>query len=185
MFEALAPQLRDAGFDDAIAAECLTFAAEERRHGVLCGAVVEALGGEAVADVPARPRFPDHVDASRRAAAMRNVISVCCMSETVAVALIGAEKLEMPDGALRVLLSRIHADEVGHARFGWRLLERFAHTLSGDENAEIRCVHTRGAPRAPPATTSYRICRTAMRPSVVRRSDCAAEGMRGVCFSRP
>lgn len=59
------------------------------------------------------------------------------MSETVAVALIGAERLEMPDGPLRNILTEIYADEVGHARFGWRLLELFAPTLDDEERVAI------------------------------------------------
>lgn len=45
VFEALADQLADAGFAHADVVRCRGFAAEERRHGVLCGAVVESLGG--------------------------------------------------------------------------------------------------------------------------------------------
>jgi hypothetical protein len=45
------------------------------------------------------------------------------------VALIGAERLEMPEGALRELLTAIYADEVGHARFGWRLVSRLVNDL--------------------------------------------------------
>jgi hypothetical protein len=61
------------------------------------------------------------------------------MSETVAVALIGAERLEMPEGTeLRALLTRIWADEIGHARFGWRLLEKLAPSLDAAERDAIR-----------------------------------------------
>jgi hypothetical protein len=136
VFEALGSELGKA-FDPALEAECAVFADEERRHGVLCGAVVEACGGEARAPIPARPPFPRHPDAPPRAAALRNLIHVCCMSETVAVSLIGAERLEMPEGALRTLLSRIYADEVGHARFGWRLLERVGDELDGAEREAV------------------------------------------------
>ena len=59
---------------------------------------------------------------SRLEAALRNVLSVSCLSETVAVALIGAERAEMPSGRLRQLLTRIWPDDVGHARFGWQLV---------------------------------------------------------------
>ncbi len=151
VFTALAAQLDAAGFDeegecrtlersessDSIGDECLIFAEEERQHGVLCGAVVEALGGEARGKLFEAPKFPLHEDAPRRAGVLRNVISVCCMSETVAVALIGAERLEMPEGELRALLTRIWADEIGHARFGWRLLERVAPRLDDEERASI------------------------------------------------
>jgi hypothetical protein len=132
VFEALAAQLAAAGLPVRDVAECRGFAAEERRHGVLCGAVVEALGGEARAEIRAPEAVPAHDDApSALEAALRNVLSVCCLSETVAVALIGAERLEMPEGELRELLTSIWADEVGHARFGWRLLERVAPALDG------------------------------------------------------
>jgi hypothetical protein len=137
VFEALSHQLEQAGFEAELARECRSFAGEERRHGVLCAAVVEALGGRARAAIPERPAYPEHEDSPPRAAALRNVIHVCCMSETVAVALIGAERLEMPDGPLRELLTRIYADEVGHARFGWRMLERFGRGLSGEERAAV------------------------------------------------
>ncbi len=136
VFEALAEQL-DEHWSDEHARECRAFAAEERRHGTLCGAVVEAAGGEARTALRPSPDYPAHDDAPPRARALRNVIHVCCMSETVAVALIGAERLEMPNGALRGLLTRIWADEVGHARFGWRLLERSAGDLSTDERTAI------------------------------------------------
>jgi hypothetical protein len=137
VFEALARQLARAGLADVVA-EVRAFADEERRHGVLCGAVVEALGGHAHAEVDDPLPIPDHFDAdSPLEAALRNAISICCLSETVAVALIGAERLEMPLGDLRELLTRIWADEIGHARFGWRLLARVAPTLAEATKARL------------------------------------------------
>ncbi len=130
VFEALSSQLAAAGLPQADVAEVSGFAAEERRHGVLCGAVVEALGGEARAEIDVPEEIPLHDDAATPLeAALRNVLSVCCLSETVAVSLIGAERFEMPEGELRALLTTIWADEVGHSRFGWRLLERVGPTL--------------------------------------------------------
>lgn len=129
VFEGLAAQIRAANLDPALAAECERFAAEERRHGVLCGAVVEALGGEAVAHRPARDAYPVHADVDPREGLVRNLLSISCSSETVAVALIGAERLEMPEGSLRELLTTIWADEIGHARFGWRLVAQVVPTL--------------------------------------------------------
>jgi len=137
VFVALAQQLTLCGYEED-ADEVREFAAEERKHGVLCGAVVEALGGEAKGELFEEIEFPLHRDAPPRAALARNVISICCMSETVAVALIGAERLEMPDGDLREILTGIWADEIGHARFGWRLLEKLVPTLSEDERAAVR-----------------------------------------------
>ena len=131
VFDGLARQFAAAGVMD-IVDEVKGFASEERRHGVLCGAVVEALGGEALADVPDGDEYPDHEDAAPLEAALRNMLSICCLSETVAVSLIGAERLEMPEGELRELLTKIYSDEVGHSRFGWRTLARLAPSLSAD-----------------------------------------------------
>jgi hypothetical protein len=137
VFEALASQLRDANLDDDTVRACESFAHEERRHGVLCGAVVEALGGEACANRLENKPFPRHDDVSPIEAAVRNVLSVCCLSETVAVALIGAERFEMPEGPLRDLLSTIWSDEIGHARFGWSLLESLAPSFDDATRARL------------------------------------------------
>src|SRR5262245_4131109 len=98
VFEQLAAQMERAGLPADIVKTCAAFAEEERTHGVLCGAVVEALGGEALA--PALPALdlPEHEDVDRREAVLRNVLSIACLSESVAVALIGAERLRMPEG---------------------------------------------------------------------------------------
>ncbi len=134
VFAALADQLDEAGFDGA---SCREFAAEERRHGAACGAVVEAFGGEARFDMEPSPPLPQHRDTTRRVAVLRNVMHVGCMSETVAVALIAAERLEMPDGPLRELLTSIWADEIGHARFGWTTLAREVPLLTEAERAAL------------------------------------------------
>jgi hypothetical protein len=132
VFDGLARQIRRAGLDEELARECEGFAAEERFHGVLCGAVVEAACGEARAPAPERDELPLHDDVAPHEALARNLMSVCCLSETAAVALIGAERLRMPEGSLRALMSRIYGDEVGHARFGWHLLSRLVPALDRD-----------------------------------------------------
>jgi hypothetical protein len=137
VFAALAEQARALSLDAATVDALREFEAEERRHGVLCGAVVEGLGGEARAPVSEPRAVPRHESVPAREGFLRNVLSVSCLSETVAVALIGAERMEMPEGALRDLLTRIWADEVGHARFGWRLLGELAGTLSVAERARL------------------------------------------------
>lgn len=172
VFEGLAEQFSLAGMHD-IVDEVRAFADEERRHGVLCGAVVEALGGEACAEVADGAAYPAHEDAgSPLEAALRNMLSICCLSETVAVSLIGAERLEMPEGELRDLLTKIFADEVGHSRFGWRTLARVAPTLDsatkerlGDYLAvafahlvEHELGHLPIASQPPPEGVAYGLC---------------------------
>jgi hypothetical protein len=107
------------------------------RRGRLCGAVVEALGGEAVFEPRDDAEFPEHEDVPRAEAALRNLLSISCLSETVAVSLIGAERIEMPEGELRDLLTKIYADEVGHARFSWRLLPELTRLLGDEGRARI------------------------------------------------
>ncbi|MFO0669740.1 MAG: ferritin-like domain-containing protein [Polyangiaceae bacterium] len=124
VFSALAEQMASAGFADDEVDAVRTFAEEERTHGVLCGRVVESAGGTAIGAFRDEGDLPTHDDVSPREAVLRNLLSVSCLSETIAVALIGAERLEMPESPLRELLTRIWADEVGHARFGWRIVHR-------------------------------------------------------------
>jgi hypothetical protein len=121
VFEGLALQVEEAGLDRALVESCRTFAREERTHGALCGAVVEALGRRAEAPARRDDPFPMHRGVGLVEGVLRNVLSISCLSETVAVSLIGAERLKMPAGSLRGLLTRIWADEIGHARFGWKL----------------------------------------------------------------
>lgn len=124
VFEALAAQLAAAGAATSEVRAVAAMADEERRHGVLCAAVVEALGGAAVGVLPVPEVMPAHGEVDRVEAVTRNLLSVGCLSETVAVALIGAERLRMPAGPLREVLTQILADEVGHARLGWRWVAR-------------------------------------------------------------
>lgn len=123
VFGALLQQAMAAGISAKRTAELAAFASEELHHARQCAAAVCALGGDAHAPLPHLPAVPDHADAGSPLAAMlRNVISVCCLSETVAVALIRAETLQIGPPPLKALLDGILADEVGHARWGWTLL---------------------------------------------------------------
>src|SRR5450631_3416113 len=70
VFVALARQLEECGYEEE-ADEVTQFAEEERQHGALCGAVVEALGGEAKGELFDAPPFPPHRDAPKRAALLR------------------------------------------------------------------------------------------------------------------
>ena len=133
VFEALATQLEAVGAPAEDVARCREFADQERSHGVLCGAVVEALGGEARADIAEPEPVPEHPDVTPLEGVLRNLIHVGCMSETVAVSLIGAERIDMPDGELLELLTRIYADECAHSAFGWRMVRKLL-----PEDAELR-----------------------------------------------
>lgn len=136
VFAGLAEQLAALGYDTD-AASCREFSDEEREHGIACGTVLAAAGGEAMFTMAEPRRLPVHADTTPRAGVIRNIISICCMSETVAVSLIGAERMEMPEGPLHQLLTKIWSDEIGHARFGWTFLARVLPDLTDDERAAV------------------------------------------------
>jgi hypothetical protein len=77
------------------------------------------------------------LDVKAREAVLRNLLSVSCLSETVAVALIAAERIEMPEGPLRDFLTSIWSDEIGHARFGWGIVARFVPTVDAQARARL------------------------------------------------
>jgi len=104
---------------------------EERAHAALCARALTALGGEAKAPLPdPLPRVMQHEDADPIEAVLRDAISIGACSETVAVALVGAEREQAATSDLHDLLDRILADEVGHARLGWKLLDDLVPSLS-------------------------------------------------------
>jgi hypothetical protein len=99
--------------------------------------VVEAFGGDARSEIDPAPPLPEHLDVAPLEAVTRNIVSVGCLAETVAVTIISAERLEMPEGELRALLTRILADEIGHARFGWRFLAEVGPSLDAAARARL------------------------------------------------
>ena len=137
VFAALLGQLLAAGGKPADLQTLATFAADELRHGQLCAAVAHKLGATAEQPLPPLPDVPDHRDTTPQMAVLRNILSVCCLSETVAVALIRAEHAELQGTPLGTVLGQILADEVQHARFGWQYLAAVAPTLTQAERAEL------------------------------------------------
>lgn len=124
VFAGLLPQLMRAEVSASLQAEVAGMVQDELRHARQCAGALRALGGDPVGELPALTSVPDHEDAdSPMEVVLRNVLSICCMSETVAVALIDAERRALADNPLAEVLRAILADEVKHARFGWRLLE--------------------------------------------------------------
>ena len=75
---------------------------EERSHAVLCARALTALGGEARAPLPdPLPRVVPHDDADEIEAVLRDALSIGACSETVAVALVGAEREQAATPDLR------------------------------------------------------------------------------------
>jgi hypothetical protein len=129
VFAAMIPQAMAAGISAADTLALAKMAEEEIDHAVRCARVVASLREEPVTELPPMPRLPNHDDASPLEAFLRNVLDVSCISETVAVALVGSERELAGTKELGLELERILADEVGHARFGWRLVEAIVPSL--------------------------------------------------------
>jgi hypothetical protein len=137
VFAALVPQMMKAGVAAAYLAEVADMTVQELRHGRLCAGVVLSLGGEPVVELPVLPDVPLHEDAEPLEAVLRNVISISCISETTAVAEFASERERLPPGPLRDVQQQILADEIGHARFGWKLLEEHAPHLDRELRARL------------------------------------------------
>jgi hypothetical protein len=123
IFAGLLPQLMAADIDADRQVEIAEMIMDEQRHARQCAAVVEALGAKPAGELHDLTPIPSHSEVGPLEALLRNVLSICCLSETVAVALINAERLQLGETVLGDVLKTILADEVSHARFGWSLLE--------------------------------------------------------------
>ena len=132
VFASLVPQMMAAEVSASHIHQVAGFVSDELRHGVQCAAVVHALGAKAEIEMPDLPAVPEHADVTPLEGLLRNILSVSCLSETVAVSLIDAERQRTGPPALEELLRSILADEVGHARFGWKLLDELAPRLTPD-----------------------------------------------------
>ena len=130
IFEQLLEQMKTVGVSLRRQESIARMMEDELRHGKLCAGVVLALGGEPISEIGALPDVPKHGDADALEALLRNVLSVSCLSETVAVGLISAERLHSVHPVLEETLRSILADEVQHARFGWTLLDDVSDSLT-------------------------------------------------------
>lgn len=120
VFSRLLPQLMEAEAPLELQTVVLRMSMDELRHAALCAAVVEALGEDPVveADLATQP-LPEHAGCAPIERALRNVTFACCLSETVSVGLLSAEKEETTEPLIRGVVEQLAADEVLHARFGW------------------------------------------------------------------
>ncbi len=137
VFAGLLPQLMAAGISAARQEACAGMIVDELRHGRQCAAVLLRLGEAPVATLPDLAPMPQHAGCTPLEAALRSVVSISCLSETVAVALITAERQEIAHPGLDATLRGILADEVQHARFGWTLLDEVAGELTPAERDRL------------------------------------------------
>lgn len=134
VFADLVGMMMRAGVPSAELRRVAAMAQQELDHGVLCARVLAALGTTPIAELPRLDPVPLHHDASSPIeAVLRNVISIGCCSETIAVALVATERELAGPPALQAVLQSILRDEIKHSRFGWRILARYSPGLSKSE----------------------------------------------------
>jgi hypothetical protein len=137
VFAALIPQMMRASLPRRTLRAVADMVGQELDHGVLCARVVRSLGGVPIAELPRLDEMPTHDDATPLAAVLRNIISVSCCSETVAVGLVGTERERARCAPLRKVLDQILSDEVKHARFGWKLVRELGPQLDPAVRDEV------------------------------------------------
>src|SRR5262245_6998248 len=126
LFAGLVPQMMRAGVDADFQVAAAQAVVDELRHARLCAAVVEALGGEACAPMPAFDDLPRHTDVGALEALLRNVITICCLEQTVSVGLLENKHRSARESTLRRVIAEILDDEIVHSRLGWSLLKNLA-----------------------------------------------------------
>jgi len=136
VFSQLLPQLMDAGATLDAKTAVLRMSMEELRHAALCAGVVELLGGAPEVEADLMPQaLPDHPKGTPVERALRNVLFVGCLNETLAVAMLTEERELVREPAIAAVLEQLVADEVGHAKLGWIYLAEVWPTLDPAQRA--------------------------------------------------
>ena len=137
VFASLIPQAMRAAVPNSVLTALPQMISDELRHAEQCAGVVMALGHDPVALLPPIEPVPEHEDAGPVEAFLRNVVSVGCMSETIAVSIIRAEQAELEGSSLGKVLNSILADEIQHARFGWSMLGLLGPKLDAEARERL------------------------------------------------
>ena len=130
VFSRLLPQLIEAEAAVDVKMCVLRMAMDELHHSMLCAEVVRGLGGEpaAPAELATEP-LPAHDGVSPRERALRNVLFVGCLSETVALAMLSEEHELATEPFVKRVLAQLVADELTHAKLGWSYVAETWPTL--------------------------------------------------------
>lgn len=138
VFGDMVGQAMRAGLPPRVVADVARMSTEEIRHAEACAEVLVNLDAEpSCPALDALPAAARHDDAAPRVAFARNVASVGCASETVAVALVESERAIAATPDLERVLTGILRDEIGHARLGWTALRKIVAELDARERREV------------------------------------------------
>lgn len=138
VFSRLLPQLMAAEAPIEYKTSVLRMSMDELRHAALCFGVARFLGGTPCleADLRTHP-IPQHEDTTPRVAALRNVMFVGCLSETISVSLLTEERELCREPTIRRVVDQLAADEVLHARLGWSYLGELWPQLTPEERGDV------------------------------------------------
>jgi hypothetical protein len=137
LFAGLLPQMMHAGVEAGFQAAAAEAVVDELRHARLCGAVIDALGGEARAPLPEPCDVPRHDDVTALEGLLRNVVSIVCLDETVTVAQLENRHRFARESTLRRVIAEILDDKIKHSRLGWRMLQTLAPRMDAPTRARL------------------------------------------------
>ncbi len=140
VFSRLLPQLIEAEATLDAKTAVLKMAMDELHHAALCAEVVRHLGGKPDLEVPslATHPLPEHQDVSPQERALRNVLFVGCLSETVALSMLTEERSLTKEPFIRRVLAQLGADEVMHAKLGWAYVGQVWPGISAEGKIRTR-----------------------------------------------
>lgn len=120
-FERLAEGLEAVSAPGRLVEVAARAAAEERRHGALCGELAASYGAQVAGDGPSPlPLAPAGL--STFEGLCYAMVAHCCVAETESVATLTALIRRAGPPAVRQALVAIARDEVEHAQLGWAFL---------------------------------------------------------------
>jgi hypothetical protein len=122
MFATLAGGLRELGLAAPVVALAEKAAADERDHAIRCRRIVDAHapGLEPFAVAPPPRLGPPSLTPRQRT--IYEAVALCCVTETLSVALLGTMRDVVKDELVADTVSHILRDEIDHARIGWAVL---------------------------------------------------------------
>lgn len=134
LFSGLLPQLMAAGAPLDLKMACLRASMDELHHARLCADVVAWLGQEP--ELETRLDVPPLVDqpgCTATEVALRNLLFIGCLSETVAVAFLTECREHIEDPWIARINRQLLSDETLHARLGWHALGILLPRMGADE----------------------------------------------------
>lgn len=138
VFAGLLPDVMEANLGIDLEMAVVRASMDELHHAALCGEVARYLGGDGRLHTELEPPPPaERDDAPPLERAMRGLLFVGCLSETVAVAVLTEERASIEDPVIDRVIRQIAADETLHGRLGWVLVRHAWPRLDDEGRARV------------------------------------------------